>query len=87
MSTLATVANMREFEAQHPRRGNTEPRRCFAVSINDPMERYAASSGDYFMLRDDDPLVDSAGEPMVLALERCYLVDALTGDELGALTA
>lgn len=84
MTTLATPANMRAFEAANPSRtlpnGTTiEGRRCFAMSINDPDERSSASAGDYWKLADDEPLRDSDGEPMVLAVSCVMYLDALTG--------
>jgi hypothetical protein len=86
MPTLATPANMRAFREANPDRvvhtpdgpSTIEGRRCFAVSLNDPDERSSADAGDYFMLPDDRALIDSYGDPMVLALERTVLVDAMT---------
>lgn len=73
--TLATPANMRAWREAHPDR--TLPngctimgRRCIAVSINEPDEQCSADAGDYWNLPDDEPLHDSEGEPMVLAVER-----------------
>jgi hypothetical protein len=73
MPTLATPANMRAFRETNP-----DGRRCFAVSLNDPDERSSADAGDYFMLPDDHALTDSYGDPMVLALERTIIVDAMS---------
>ena len=87
--TLATVANMRKFEDLHPGRdgtdedGNTfhvEGRRCFAYSPSTD-EEYSASAGDYWKHGEDEPLTDSEGEPMFLAVSRTVYTDALT-DEL-----
>jgi hypothetical protein len=88
--TLATRRNMRAFRDANPDRRFPpedgpvwiEGRRCFAVSINDPFERRSADAGDYFTLGEDEPLLDSCGEPMVLAVERYEMVDALTGESL-----
>jgi hypothetical protein len=89
--TLATRRNMRAFRDANPDREITAPaggtitirgRRCFAVSPTDPDERCSADAGDYFMIGEDEPLLDSCGEPMVLAVERCVLLDALTGESL-----
>ena len=71
--TLATVKNMREAEA----RGKT----CFAFSPT-TYEQCSATSGDYFMQADDEPLRDSEGEPMILAVKVTRYLDALTGDDL-----
>jgi hypothetical protein len=76
MPTMATPANMRAFEDdQSP----NAPRRCFAYSPTSH-ERYSASSGDYFAQPDGEPLRDLNGEPMVLALERTTIIDAMTGE-------
>jgi hypothetical protein len=82
--TLATRRNMRAFRDANPDRviaGCTVlGRRCFAVSIIDPGERYSADAGDYWELGEDEPLRDSCGKPMVLAVERYMLLDALTDE-------
>ena len=46
------------------------------MSINDPDERSSASAGDYWKLADDEPLRDSDGEPMVLAVSCVMYQDA-----------
>jgi hypothetical protein len=83
--TLATPENMRAVREANPDRKVGDctilGRRAFAVSVNYSEERTSADAGDYFMQPDDEPLRDSDGEPMVLAFERSYLVDALS-DEL-----
>lgn len=90
--TLATRNNMRLFALRHSARtitlsdGNTatiEGKRCFAVSLNDPNERCSADEGDYWQLNNwDQPLKDSYGDPMVLAVEKTLLIDALTEEVL-----
>lgn len=71
--TLATVRNMREAE----RRG----KHCIAFSTN-TYEQCSASSGDYFQLADDEPLLDAEGAPMLLAVKVTRYIDALTGEEV-----
>jgi hypothetical protein len=88
MPTLATPANMRAFREANPDRTIQTPdgpvtimgRRCFAVSVHNPDERASADAGDYFMLPDDRALIDTYGAPMVLALERTAMIDAMTGE-------
>lgn len=82
--TLATPANMRRFAELHPGRvlpngGRVEGRRCFAFS---PLtgEQYSASAGDYWTQGDDNPLRDSDGEAMILAVSETRYCDALTGE-------
>jgi hypothetical protein len=82
--TLATVANMRRFKALNPGReipggGRIEGRRCFALSL-ETGEQCSADPGDYFARPDDQPLVDSAGEPMVLAVSATVYRDAISGE-------
>lgn len=82
--TLATPANMRRFAELHPGRdlpggGHVEGRRCFAYS---PLtaEECGADAGDYWTMGEDEPLTDSQGEPMILAVTETRVIDALTGD-------
>lgn len=82
--TLATPANMRRFRELHPGRvlpngGHVEGRRCFAFS---PLtgEQYSAEPGDYWTHGDGEPLRDSEGEPMILAVSETRYLDALTGE-------
>jgi hypothetical protein len=81
---------MRAFEERNPRRavpqsdGSTvyiEPRRAVALS-QCTGEEYSASSGDYWDLPDDVPMLDSDAEPMLLATRHTIYKDALTGDLL-----
>jgi hypothetical protein len=53
---LATVHNMREFQSQAP------------LAAWSPItgEQCSADPGDYWYLDESDPIVDKAGEPMVL---------------------
>lgn len=86
--TLATVANMQRFKALHPGReipggGRVEGRRCFAYSA-ETGEKFSADPGDYFGRPDDEPLKDSNGEPMILAVSETINKDALTADALTA---
>ena len=89
MTTLATPANMRKFrEANPPRQIDTPDgpvtimgRGCFAFSPTTG-EQFSADAGDYWPLPDDEPLLDSDGRPMVLAVTRTLFLDALTGEEL-----
>lgn len=53
---LATVRNMREFSSQGP---------LVAWSPTTD-EQCSADPRDYWLLDDDDPIVDATGEPMVL---------------------
>lgn len=82
--TLATPRNMRQFESEHPGRdlpggGHVEGLRCFAYS---PVthEQFSASAGDYWTLSDDEPLKDSEGYAMILAVSETRYSDALTGE-------
>ncbi len=83
-ATLATPANMRRFAELHPGRdlpggGHVEGRRCFAFSPGTG-EQFSASAGDYWTQPDDQPLTDSEGEPMVLAVSETRYFDALNGE-------
>jgi len=84
--TLATVANMREFEKTHPREtDNVEPPSCVAVSLHVPGEEVSGAPGDYWQphgVGEDDPLTDTKGEPMILVTKRTEYVDALTGEAI-----
>lgn len=71
--TLATPENMRKFAEQ------SEGARCKAISLSVPGEEASADAGDYFMMPDGEPLIDSEDEPMILVIERTELHDALTG--------
>lgn len=87
--TLATPANMRAFSEANPGRSIETPdgpayimgRTCCAFS---PItgETASATAGDYFMMPDAEPLRDSEGEPMVLAISRTVYLDALTGEPI-----
>ncbi len=82
--TLATPANMRRFRELHPGRdlpngGHVEGRRCFALSQLTG-EQYSADAGDYWNLQDDEPLRDSDGQPMILAVSETVYRDALTDE-------
>lgn len=81
MAIIATKANMRLCE-QQPYQVLTpdgtalvRPAQPFAYSF-ETGERYSATPGDYFMLRDDEPLLDSEAEPMVLVFESTQIVHA-----------
>lgn len=82
--TLATRRNMEKFAAENPGRklddgGYVEGRRCFAYS-RETGEQFSADPGDYFGRPDDEPLKDSDGEPMILAVSETVHRDALTGE-------
>lgn len=89
--TLATPANMREWERLHPSRkiqtpdgsARIEGARCFAYSPNTG-EEYSATAGDYYNRPDDQPIRDKLGEPMVLAVRVTQFLDALTGEDFGS---
>jgi hypothetical protein len=70
---LATPANMRKL-ADGP--VVVRGAQLFAYSPR-TFERFCATPGDYFWLPDNEPLTDSAGEPMVLAYstESVVIVD------------
>jgi hypothetical protein len=84
--TLATPSNMRAFEEANPARqlpngATILGRSCFAWS---PVtgEQYSATAGDYFAQPDDEPLRDSEGQPMILAVTRTQFFDALTDEPI-----
>lgn len=89
IATLATPKNMRRWEQANQARTIETPdgpavieaRRCVAYSSYTG-EEYSAASGDYWQLADDEPLLDSEGEPMILARQVCAMVDVFTGEEL-----
>lgn len=64
MSVLATPAHMKA----HATPG------LFAHSFRTG-ERYSATPGDYWNRPPHEPLLDSEGEPMVLAFERVEIIE------------
>lgn len=83
MPTLATPANMRRFEQKHRRtHPYVDPVRAIAWSPG-THEEYSATSGDYWNVPDDAPLLDERGEPMLLVVRQERFTDALptTGEK------
>lgn len=77
MPTLATPANMRRFEQEHPRtHPHIEPVRAIAWSPATG-EEFSATSGDYWNVPDDMPLLDEREEPMLLVVREQRFTDAL----------
>jgi hypothetical protein len=72
-ATLATVENMRRAEQAGIR--------CFAFSPTTG-EEYSATSGDYWNLGAETPLMDDLGEPMILVQRVTIYRDALTRETL-----
>lgn len=77
MSVLATVANMHRYYRPSKKVGDciVFPNQPFAYSLNTG-ERYSANPSDYWSCPEDDPLLDSDGEPMILVFEITKIVDA-----------
>lgn len=61
---IATRANMRAVSHLHG---------VFALDPMCPFDRYSATPGNYFMLADDEPLTNEAGDPLVLAREVAHI--------------
>lgn len=89
MTTYATLENMRAFEQANPPRKVDTPngpatvlgRTCFAWSpFTD--ERFSATPGDYWNMSEEECLLDSEGNQMVLVTERTLYLDALTGEDV-----
>lgn len=72
MSTLATPENMSEFRRLNPGR-----------ELADGHVEGSAEEGDYWSRPHDEPIKDSEGEPMVLAIAQVVYRDALTGEIIG----
>lgn len=66
---IASLANMRE----HYRDG-------IMAWSPDTGEEYSAHPGDYFLMADDDTVLDAHGEPMLLAYRATTMI--VIGEEL-----
>jgi hypothetical protein len=81
--TLATPENMKKYEAANQPRpykdGTLMPRPAIAYSP-DTGEQYSATSGDYWHMKDDEPLRDENGEPMILVVSQTTMTDALDNE-------
>lgn len=75
-NTIATPANMKLAAKAHPWGG------VVAASVNNPLEHYSATPGDYWADADDVPVTDNNGEPCVLVVAQTRYIDALTGAQL-----